>query len=225
MLFSRVRFASVTAYNSAPAADALYVGKHVGQDNPDREIEEIGYIVIESGSSLHQDILDAYILELEDVPDDELCRVWRDTTLPNGVWDATIYKELIHAVRAVNEKLPAPKQVTLTGKPTGGAGDVKEFLGGVRPFGKPKTVDQSARSLPVLGLYDVVVVGGGTAGPPARLPAPRHASPASCRALWDTRRPPSRKPSPGVSRGDPGSTQVGNTSAPGSPEASSSALM
>jgi len=44
-----VFWARGTAYNSAPAADALYVGKHVGQDNPDRLIEEIGYIVIESG--------------------------------------------------------------------------------------------------------------------------------------------------------------------------------
>jgi hypothetical protein len=70
-------------------------------------------IVIESGNYLYQDLLDEYILDLEDVPEDQLCKVWRDTVLPTGVWDATIYKNFVHDVRAVNERLPRDQRVRL----------------------------------------------------------------------------------------------------------------
>jgi hypothetical protein len=69
--------------------------------------------VSESGNYLHQDMLDDYILRLEDVPNEELCYVWRDFVVPTGVWDATIYKEFIHTVREVNEKLPPEKRIRL----------------------------------------------------------------------------------------------------------------
>jgi flavin-dependent dehydrogenase len=51
---------------------------------------------------------------------------------------------------------------------------VKEGLAGVRPFQTPTaTVAAAARDLPVLGAYDVVVVGGGTCGAPAGIAAAR----------------------------------------------------
>jgi len=54
-------------------------------------------------------------------------------------------------------------------------GDVKEFLGGVRPTqGHLPTVPADERSVPVLGTYDVVVIGGGTGGAPAGIGAGRH---------------------------------------------------
>ncbi|HPM24781.1 MAG TPA: FAD-dependent oxidoreductase, partial [Phycisphaerae bacterium] len=54
------------------------------------------------------------------------------------------------------------------------AGDVKEVLVGLRPTDKPRdVVPAEARSLPVLAEYDVVVVGGGTAGAPAAIGAAR----------------------------------------------------
>ena len=46
-------------------------------------------------------------------------------------------------------------------------GDVRESLTGVRPTDKTPTLAAESRALPVLGKYDVVVVGGGTAGAPA----------------------------------------------------------
>ena len=53
-------------------------------------------------------------------------------------------------------------------------GDVKEVLVGLRPTDKPReAVPAEARSLPVLAEYDVVVVGGGTAGAPAAIGAAR----------------------------------------------------
>ncbi|MDY0167379.1 MAG: FAD-dependent oxidoreductase [Thermoguttaceae bacterium] len=53
------------------------------------------------------------------------------------------------------------------------AGDVGELLSGVRPIRKTRTVPQEARNLPVLGRYDVVVIGGGTGGAPAGIGAAR----------------------------------------------------
>ncbi len=53
------------------------------------------------------------------------------------------------------------------------AGDVREGLEGLRPLPPPETVPQPAAGLPVLGRYDVVVAGGGTAGAPAGIAAAR----------------------------------------------------
>ena len=52
--------------------------------------------------------------------------------------------------------------------------DVREVLTGLRPFDKNlPTIESPASPLPVLGEYDVVVVGGGTAGAPAGIGAGR----------------------------------------------------
>lgn len=70
----------------------------------------------------------------------------------------------------------APAKVALPGQPganPAATGDVGEFLVGVRPIQKLETIRQSASSLPVLGTYDVVVVGGGTGGAPAGIGAGR----------------------------------------------------
>ena len=52
-------------------------------------------------------------------------------------------------------------------------GEVSELLSGVRPVQQLPTIDQEARDLPVLGRYDVVVIGGGTGGAPAGIAAAR----------------------------------------------------
>jgi len=72
--------------------------------------------------------------------------------------------------------LPPPKGVKLAGSPASdpvAGGEVREPLGGVRPGDKLPTIPQDARALPVLGRYDVVVIGGGTAGAPAGIAAAR----------------------------------------------------
>lgn len=53
-------------------------------------------------------------------------------------------------------------------------GDVGELLGGIRPALSQGLIGSDATSLPVLGNYDVVVMGGGTAGAPAAVGAARH---------------------------------------------------
>jgi NADPH-dependent 2,4-dienoyl-CoA reductase/sulfur reductase-like enzyme len=53
-------------------------------------------------------------------------------------------------------------------------GDVGELLDGIRPTMGKGLVQSETTTLPVLGNYDVVVMGGGTAGAPAAVGAARH---------------------------------------------------
>ena len=59
-------------------------------------------------------------------------------------------------------------------------GDVREVLTGVRPTQELPVVDSPARGLPVLGRYDVVVIGGGTGGAPAAIGAGRKGAKTLC---------------------------------------------
>jgi hypothetical protein len=81
--------------------------------NYPRFTEVVDDIVIESGNHLYQGVLDEYVLELKNVPMSRLQMVWRNTVVPTGVWDATIYREFIQATRSVNEALPYDKRIRL----------------------------------------------------------------------------------------------------------------
>ncbi len=76
------------------------------------------------------------------------------------------------------ESLPMPRKDRVKVDVYGQQGtdrtvDVRERLLGVRPFESYPGIEQPAGSLPVWGDYDVVVVGGGTAGAPAAISAAR----------------------------------------------------
>ena len=82
----------------------------------------------------------------------------------------------VGAAAAIQAKaLPTARGVTLPGRTAAGSvkGQVREFLAGVRPGQKLPSVSQGERALPVLGSYDVVVIGGGTSGAPAGIAAAR----------------------------------------------------
>jgi hypothetical protein len=74
-------------------------------------------IVVESGSSTHQAVMDRFI-NGESVPDKDLRRAWQDTTVPDGPWDIPMYEEFFRAVRTLNVSLPADRKLrVLLGDP------------------------------------------------------------------------------------------------------------
>jgi hypothetical protein len=62
-------------------------------------------IVIEFASRQSQPVLDRYIAG-QDVPVEELRRVWRDTTKVAG-WESPVYARWLETIRDVNRGLPA----------------------------------------------------------------------------------------------------------------------
>jgi flavin-dependent dehydrogenase len=81
---------------------------------------------------------------------------------------AAAAEEARHLPRPAGVRVPgqAPVRIAVPG-------DLREMLQGVRPVGQPRTLPQASGPVPVIGSYDVVVVGGGTAGAPAGIAAAR----------------------------------------------------
>jgi hypothetical protein len=74
-------------------------------------------IVVESGSSKHQGVMDRFI-HGDSVPDTLLRRAWQDTTQADSTWDLPMYEEFFRAVRAINASLPRDRQLrVLLGDP------------------------------------------------------------------------------------------------------------
>ncbi len=78
------------------------------------------------------------------------------------------------AEQAAGVSLTGAARVAAPKVPANVAGDVREFLTGVRPTQQDlPTVASPARSVPVIGRYDVVIIGGGTSGAPAGIASAR----------------------------------------------------
>lgn len=74
-------------------------------------------IVVEFGAAQNQGVIDRFV-NGEDVPDQELRKVWQDTTQISPIWEVPIYEEFYRAVRAVNLSLPKDKRLrVLLGDP------------------------------------------------------------------------------------------------------------
>ena len=74
-------------------------------------------VVVESGSSMHQAVMDRFIRG-EFVPGRELRLAWQDTTVPDGPWDVPMYESFFQAIRTLNQSLsPERKLRVLLGDP------------------------------------------------------------------------------------------------------------
>lgn len=74
-------------------------------------------IVVEFGTARYQDVMDRFVRG-ELVPEDQLRKVWQDTTQNTAVWDRPIYEEFFRTVRALNASRPEHQQLrVLLGDP------------------------------------------------------------------------------------------------------------
>ncbi|BCF95195.1 hypothetical protein [Paraburkholderia largidicola] len=69
-------------------------------------------IVVESGNSLYQEMMDRFVAG-EDVPEDTLRQAWQNTTQPHDVWDRPVFEGLFREVREVNTSLPKDRQIRI----------------------------------------------------------------------------------------------------------------
>jgi hypothetical protein len=77
-----------------------------------RFADVVNDIVVESGNSRFQDVVDAFVSG-QQVPDTTLRQAWQNTTVANFVWDRPIYERFFRTVRDVNASLPKQKQLRL----------------------------------------------------------------------------------------------------------------
>jgi flavin-dependent dehydrogenase len=80
---------------------------------------------------------------------------------------------LAAATEAKTLPIPADPRLPKTAMAGQSRAEVRESLAGIRAVQDWSKIRQEARALPVLGSYDVVVVGGGTGGAPAGIAAAR----------------------------------------------------
>jgi uncharacterized iron-regulated protein len=75
-------------------------------------VQKVSVIMIEFANVAHQDTLDRFILECEDMPREKLRSTWSDA---NGaeVWESPIYEAFMRAIRKVNLALPRNKRLRL----------------------------------------------------------------------------------------------------------------
>ena len=82
-----------------------------------RFAQSVNDIVVESGSSTHQDVMDRFIRG-ESVPEKPLRLAWQDTTVPDGPWDVPMYEEFFRTIRTLNASLPPERKLrVLLGDP------------------------------------------------------------------------------------------------------------
>jgi hypothetical protein len=79
---------------------------------------KITAIVVEFGNALYQDLADRFILGDQPVARADLTQLWRFTIGGDVLWDAPVYEQFFHSVRAVNWMLPPGRRIrVLLGDP------------------------------------------------------------------------------------------------------------
>jgi hypothetical protein len=151
-------------------ADVVCLGEdHGGKNDSDLRItlvehpdfsRKVKVIMVESANVAHQDLLDRFILEGEDMSREKLRIVWSDA---NGaeVWESPIYEAFLRTVRKVNLALPRSQRVRLL------AGDnPKESNRGrfIREAVAREILDKGLKGLAIYGAGHCECRGGGFPG-------------------------------------------------------------
>ena len=123
-------------------------------------VRKVRVIMIESANIAHQDVLDRFVLEGEEMSREKLSVVWRDA---NGaeVWAAPIYEAFIRSVRKINLGVSREQRVRLL------AGDnPKESNRGrfIREAVSREILDKQLKGLTIYGAGHCVNYGGGYPG-------------------------------------------------------------
>jgi hypothetical protein len=74
--------------------------------------EIVSDIVVESGNSRYQDVVDRFVGG-GDVPDEALHQAWQNTVVANFLWEREIYEQFFRAVRNVNASNPTQKRLRI----------------------------------------------------------------------------------------------------------------
>jgi hypothetical protein len=74
---------------------------------------ELTDIVVEFGNARHQNLADDFVLDRRPVADEELIQIWRHTIGGGVLWDAPVYAQFFHTVRAVNWMRPPGQRLRL----------------------------------------------------------------------------------------------------------------
>jgi hypothetical protein len=151
-------------------ADVVCLGEdHGGKNDSDLRItlvehpefiRKVKVIMVESANVAHQDLLDRFILEGEEMSREKLRIVWSDA---NGaeVWESPIYEAFLRTVRKVNLAIPRSQRVRLL------AGDnPKESNRGrfIREAVAREILDKGLKGLAIYGAGHCECRGGGFPG-------------------------------------------------------------
>ena len=128
-------------------------------ENPDF-IRRVRMIMIESASVAHQDVLDRFVLDGEDMPREKLRVVWGDAA-GHEVWDAPIYEAFIRSVRKINLAVPRDQRIRLLA-----GDDPTERNRGrwIREAVAREILDKKVKGLAVYGAGHCLNYGGGFPG-------------------------------------------------------------
>jgi uncharacterized iron-regulated protein len=73
-------------------------------------LRKVHVIMVEFAGSAHQDLLDRLVLEGQDIPREQLKRVWTGSS-GTEVWQSPIYETFLRAVRKINLTVPRNQRV------------------------------------------------------------------------------------------------------------------
>lgn len=129
-------------------------------DNPTLH-QKVDVFAVEFASSFHQERLDRWLLDLEDLSDAEISEIWRDTA-QFFVWNSPVYEEFLRGVRALNESLPVKDRIRVVGiAPSVDWENASEPDVFVEVFSRGNTMPEYVHSRAMsLGERTIVIVGG-----------------------------------------------------------------